>query len=164
MPRTKSHAGVRSAGKKSGTLVSPSRNVATPRRPKRETDRSTGVIDLARDRPIAAAAVAAGAAAAGLFLWSRRSQISTQLNNLSNQIGEWTDNVRSDGENGTAGDDTGGLATSSGNLGSQGRRLGAARAMSKTGSRSEARGRASGSARTATSTSEQAQPVHVTQE
>lgn len=55
---------------------------------------SGGVFDLARDRPVAAAAVAAGAAAAGLFLWTKRSQISDQLSGLSDQIGEWTENMR----------------------------------------------------------------------
>src|SRR5690348_7024909 len=69
-----------------------------------------GVMEMARERPIAAAAAAAGAAAAGLFLWSRRSQISQQLSNLSDQIGEWTDNMRSDWNN--SGDDTAGLTTS----------------------------------------------------
>jgi len=58
---------------------------------------SGGVMDMARDRPMAAAAVAAGAAAAGLFLWSKRSQISDQLSNLSDQIGEWSENMRSNG-------------------------------------------------------------------
>ena len=38
-----------------------------------------GVMDMARERPFAAAAAAAGAAAAGLFLWSKRAQISDQL-------------------------------------------------------------------------------------
>ena len=52
-----------------------------------------GVIDMVRDRPIAAAAAAAGAAAAGLFLWSRRAQISNQLSGLGDQIGEWTDSM-----------------------------------------------------------------------
>ena len=56
---------------------------------------STGVMDIARERPFAAAAAAAGAAAAGLFLWSRRSQISNQLSSLSDQIGEWTESMRS---------------------------------------------------------------------
>jgi hypothetical protein len=70
-----------------------------------------GVTELVRDRPFAAAAAAAGAAAAGLFLWSKRAQISNQLSNLSDQIGEWTDNFRSSDEFG-AGDDTGGLTTS----------------------------------------------------
>ena len=58
-----------------------------------------GVMDMARERPIAAAAAAAGAAAAGLFLWSKRNQISDQMSNLSDQIGEWTENMGSgDGE------------------------------------------------------------------
>ena len=52
-----------------------------------------GVMDMARERPIAAAAAAAGAAAAGLFLWSRRSQISDQISNLSDQIGEWREGM-----------------------------------------------------------------------
>jgi hypothetical protein len=71
-----------------------------------------GVMDMARERPMAAAAAAAGAAAAGLFLWSRRSQISQQLSNLSDQIGEWTDNMRS-GDSADMIDDTAGLTTSS---------------------------------------------------
>ena len=72
-----------------------------------------GVMDMARERPIAAAAAAAGAAAAGLFLWSRRAQISDQLSNLSDQIGEWTENLTfGEGEEWTSGDDTAGLTTS----------------------------------------------------
>ncbi|MFL6744600.1 MAG: hypothetical protein ACJ8EO_01075, partial [Sphingomicrobium sp.] len=51
-----------------------------------------GVTEMVRERPFAAAAAAAGAAAAGLFLWSKRAQISNQLSNLSDQIGEWTEN------------------------------------------------------------------------
>lgn len=47
-----------------------------------------GMMDMVRDRPVAAAAAAAGAAAAGLFLWSKRTQISNQLSSLSEQIGE----------------------------------------------------------------------------
>jgi hypothetical protein len=70
-----------------------------------------GVTELVRERPFAAAAAAAGAAAAGLFLWSRRSQISQQLSNLSDQIGEWTDNMRSDSGSSEM-DDTAGLTTS----------------------------------------------------
>src|SRR5215203_392241 len=57
-------------------------------------DRSGGVMDMARERPVAAAAAAVGAAAAGLFLWSRRTQISNQLSDLSDQFGEWTENMR----------------------------------------------------------------------
>jgi hypothetical protein len=70
-----------------------------------------GVMEMARERPIAAAAAAAGAAAAGLFLWSRRNQISQQISNLSDQIGEWTENMRS-GDSGMM-DDTAGLTTGS---------------------------------------------------
>jgi hypothetical protein len=73
-----------------------------------QSDRSSvGVMDMARERPVAAVAIAAGAAAASLFLWSRRSQISTQLSNLGDQIGEWAENLG----NGL-GDDTAGLAIS----------------------------------------------------
>jgi hypothetical protein len=80
-----------------------------------------GVMELARDRPLAATAVAAGAAAAGLFLWSRRAQISSQLSGLSDQIGEWTQNrTWSEGDSGTN-DDTAGLTTSSGSTGRSGR-------------------------------------------
>jgi hypothetical protein len=61
---------------------------------------SWGVMDMARERPMAAAAAAAGAAAAGLFLWSKRAQISEQLTNLSDQIGEWRDSVSSGGGEG----------------------------------------------------------------
>ena len=57
---------------------------------------SGGVMDLARERPVAAAAVAAGAAAAGLFLWSKRSQISDQISSLSDQFGDWTENMRAE--------------------------------------------------------------------
>ena len=52
-------------------------------------------LDSARDRPIAAAATAAAAVGAGVFLWSRRSTISDQISNLSDQITDWTDNMRS---------------------------------------------------------------------
>lgn len=67
-----------------------------------------GVMDIARERPMTAAAVAAGAAAAGLFLWSKRTQISDQLSSLSDQFSEWTQGTASPSE-----DDTGGLTTSS---------------------------------------------------
>lgn len=82
---------------------------------RRRDNWSAGVMDIARERPVAAAAVAAGAAAAGLFLWSKRSQISSQLSNLSDQIGEWTENMG--GYNSSTIDDTAGL-TSTGRSGS----------------------------------------------
>lgn len=50
---------------------------------------SGGFIDSARDRPVAAAAAAAAAVGAGVFLWSRRNQISDQISNLSDQFSEW---------------------------------------------------------------------------
>jgi hypothetical protein len=88
-----------------------------------------GVMELARERPLAATAVAAGAAAAGLFLWSRRAQISGQLSGLSDQIGEWTQNRNwSEGDSGTN-DDTAGLTTSTAST-NLGRRSGRGRAQS----------------------------------
>lgn len=59
---------------------------------------NSGFIGMARERPATAAAVAAGAAAAGVFLWSKRGQISDQLNQLGDQIGEWTETLRSERE------------------------------------------------------------------
>src|SRR5919107_482841 len=96
---------------------------------------SGGVMDLARERPFAAAAAAASAAAAGLFLWSKRAQISDQLSNLSDQIGEW----RSGGE-GEFGqfDDTAGLTTTSTTRSSR------QRGMSETGGGNASLGRRSG--------------------
>ena len=64
---------------------------------------SSSFRDMARERPIAAAAAAAGAVAAGVFLWSRRSQISDQLTNISDQLGEWTENMAPDREFETVG-------------------------------------------------------------
>ena len=55
-----------------------------------------GVMEMVRERPLAATAAAAGAAAAGLFLWSKRTQISDQLSNLSDQFGEWKDHFGSE--------------------------------------------------------------------
>jgi hypothetical protein len=72
-----------------------------------------GVVEMARERPFAAAAAAVGAATAGLFLWSKRTQISDQLNNLTDQFGEWK---ASSGDGGMI-DDTAGLAASRQNAG-----------------------------------------------
>src|SRR5687768_5449556 len=55
-------------------------------------------MDTARDRPVATAAAAAAAVGAGVFLWSRRGQISEQLSQISDQIGEWSENLSSDRE------------------------------------------------------------------
>ena len=59
---------------------------------------SSDWFDTARDRPIAVAATAAAAVGAGVFLWSKRNQISEQLSNLSNQISDWTEGMRSSDE------------------------------------------------------------------
>ena len=69
-----------------------------------------GVLELARERPIAAAATAVGAAAAGLFLWSKRTQISEQLSSLSDQVSQWTESIR---VNGNAFDGSSGTTPSS---------------------------------------------------
>jgi hypothetical protein len=93
-----------------------------------------GVMEMARERPLAAAAAAAGAAAAGLFLWSKRTQISNQLSSLSDQFSEWTDGMRS-GDMSDQFDDTGGLTTSQSATG---------RGMSETGGGNASLGRRSG--------------------
>jgi len=76
------------------------------------------VMDMARDRPLATAAVAAAAVGAGVFLWSRRNQISDQLSDLSNQIREWSQSFGSP-------DDVGGLTetdeTTTGSVSGRGR-------------------------------------------
>ena len=58
----------------------------------------SGLIGMARGRPATTAAVAAGAAAAGVFLWSKRDRNSEQLSNISDQIGEWTESRRPERE------------------------------------------------------------------
>lgn len=67
-----------------------------------------GMIDMVRDRPIAAATAAVGAAAAGIFLWSKRSQISEQISSLSDQISEWRDGMQSSDGNGFMASDSSG--------------------------------------------------------
>lgn len=108
----------------------------------RESDWSGGVLEMARDRPVAAAAVAAGAAAAGLFLWSKRSQISNQLSNISEQIGDWTQSLGSSFGND---DGTAGLTSPS-----SGHRLASSRnlEMSETGAGNATLGASSGGAGT----------------
>lgn len=51
-----------------------------------------------KDRPIAAAAVAAASVGAGVFLWSKRNALSEQMSNLSSQISDWTASMRSNNE------------------------------------------------------------------
>lgn len=68
----------------------------------------SGWMDTARDRPIAAATTAAAVVGASVFLWSRRNQISDQLSNLSDQISDWTQNMRSSEQDEFETMDTGG--------------------------------------------------------
>lgn len=62
---------------------------------------NSGWIDSARERPLATAAAVGGAVAAGVFLWSRRSQISDQIAGLSDQISEWREGTSTDSEFGS---------------------------------------------------------------
>jgi hypothetical protein len=52
---------------------------------------SSDWMDSVRERPMASAAAAAAAVGAGVFLWSKRNQISDQIGRLSDQISDWTD-------------------------------------------------------------------------
>lgn len=53
----------------------------------------SGWMDSARERPFTAAAAVGGAVAAGVFLWSRRNQISDQIAGLSDQLSEWREGL-----------------------------------------------------------------------
>ncbi len=112
---------------------------------------SNDVMDLAQGRPIAAAAAAAAAVGAGVFLWSRRNQISNQISDLSDQISEWTENMRSGSSSGdwSEREDTAGTAT----LGQVGKRStdrtsSSERGMSETGGGNASLGKQSGGGRT----------------
>ena len=58
----------------------------------------SGMMGTARDNPIATAAAVGGAVAAGVFLWSRRNQISDQIGNLADQISEWREGMTSESD------------------------------------------------------------------
>src|SRR3954465_10992727 len=64
----------------------------------------SGIMGTARENPIAAAAAVGGAVAAGVFLCSRRNQISDQISNLSDQISEWREGWQSGDAFGTTED------------------------------------------------------------
>ena len=75
---------------------------------------SSDWMDTVKERPIAAAAVAAASVGAGVFLWSKRNALSDQMSNLSTQIRDWTDSMRSsDEEIEMAGSSPSGAATGS---------------------------------------------------
>ena len=52
---------------------------------------SSDWMDTVRDRPMTSAAAAAAAVGAGVFLWSKRNQISEQISRLSDQISDWSE-------------------------------------------------------------------------
>ncbi len=52
-----------------------------------------GLVDSARERPFTAAAAIGGAVAAGVFLWTKRNQISDQISGLSEQLSEWREGI-----------------------------------------------------------------------
>jgi hypothetical protein len=110
-------------------------------------DRSAFSFDTARENPIATAAAVGGAVAAGVFLWSRRNQISDQISQLSDQIGEWrSGSMNSDYEMAGAGDEM--MASQS--RSTAGRRSSASNrrntGMSETGGGNASLGRQSGGA------------------
>ena len=116
---------------------------------------SGGVMDMARERPMTAALGAAAAVGAGVFLWSRRNQISDQISNLSDQIGEWREGFGASGSE--EWDDTAGL-TSTGSTGSSNNMGTASRnrrtsGMSETGGGNSSLGASSGGSGTTGSAS-----------
>jgi hypothetical protein len=84
----------------------------------------SGVTGTVREYPFATAAAVGGAVAAGVFLWSRRNQISDQISNLADQISDWRDGFGSDSEfTGETGSSEPFMASSgSGSRGRNGRR------------------------------------------
>ena len=56
---------------------------------------NSGWMDTAKESPMKTAAAAAAAVGAGVFLWSRRNEISGQISRLSDQITDWADDMRS---------------------------------------------------------------------
>ena len=77
---------------------------------------SSDWMSAVKDRPMTAAAVAAASVGAGVFLWSKRNALSEQMSNLSSQISDWTENMRSssaDGDFETADSSPSGAATGS---------------------------------------------------
>ena len=107
---------------------------------------SNGWVDSARERQVAAAAAAAAAVGAGVFLWSRRNQISDQISNWTDQFSEWTSGQPGDGEFEMAGGDTSPTSSGSGRSSSQ-------RGMSETGGGNASLGARSGGGGTTSSAS-----------
>ena len=91
----------------------------------------------AKERPVATAAAAAAAVGAGVFLWSRRNQISDQISNLSDQFSDWTSNQQYGGSDNSEFEfaDSGNSSVASGSAGSSasGGRGGSNRSRGKSG-------------------------------
>lgn len=58
----------------------------------------SGVMGTARQSPLATAAAVGGAVAAGVFLWSRRNQLSEQIGSLTDQIADWRERMGASGD------------------------------------------------------------------
>ena len=78
-------------GNRSGKSSNRGRN----NNPEGKNQYSNGWIDSARDNPLTTAAAVGGAVAAGVFLWSRRNQITDQIGHLSDQISDWREGASS---------------------------------------------------------------------
>jgi hypothetical protein len=108
--------------------------------------------ETAKDNPLKTAAVAAGAVAAGVFLWSKRNEISNQISELSDQIADWTNEMR----NGSGSSNSRDLALTGGP--NESSAIESSRATRSTGSRS----RSTGSSRSASSRSGSSQANQTT--
>lgn len=87
MATTKSGGTSRSSSTPAKTRSTPSRST-TSRGASSSRGNSGSFLSVVRDRPFTAAAIAAGAAGASAFLWAKRAQLTEQVNNLSEAIGE----------------------------------------------------------------------------
>ena len=58
----------------------------------------SGLMGTARQSPLATAAAVGGAVAAGVFLWSRRNQLSDQIGNVTEQIADWRERMGTGGD------------------------------------------------------------------
>jgi hypothetical protein len=94
--------------------------------------------ETAKDNPLKA-----GAVAAGVFLWSKRNEISNQISELSDQIADWTNEMR----NGSGSSNSRELALTGGP--NESSAIESSRATRSSGSRS----RSTGSSRSASSRS-----------
>lgn len=73
----------------------------------------SGAMGAVRKNPLATAAAIGSAVAAGVFLWSRRNEISDQVSNLSQQINGWRDrSMNEDDATGAAVNEDSFMATS----------------------------------------------------